>query len=76
MRILDCLSLMKDTFDTPVFLCCSGAPASWCQKHWIHWRCLFSAFRVEAQLRELIRKLKQVIAVIFFSLEWRFGKAF
>ncbi|XP_063655168.1 probable ATP-dependent RNA helicase DHX40 isoform X5 [Pan troglodytes] len=37
----------------------SGAPASWCQKHWIHWRCLFSAFRVEAQLRELIRKLKQ-----------------
>uniref|UniRef100_A0A667ILH0 RNA helicase n=1 Tax=Lynx canadensis TaxID=61383 RepID=A0A667ILH0_LYNCA len=36
----------------------SGAPASWCQ-HWIHWRCLFSAFRVEAQLRELIRKLKQ-----------------
>ncbi|KAK2501614.1 hypothetical protein MC885_004189, partial [Smutsia gigantea] len=23
----------------------SGAPASWCQKHWIHWRCLFSAFR-------------------------------
>lgn len=46
-----------------VFLCCSGAPASWCQKHWIHWRCLFSAFRVEAQLRELIRKLKQVTAV-------------
>nr|XP_054957643.1 TBC1 domain family member 3G-like isoform X2 [Pan paniscus] len=45
----------------------SGAPASWCQKHWIHWRCLFSAFRVEAQLRELIRKLKQVIAVMFFS---------
>lgn len=44
---------------TAVFLCCSGAPASWCQKHWIHWRCLFSAFRVEAQLRELIRKLKQ-----------------
>ncbi|KAK1331265.1 LOW QUALITY PROTEIN: hypothetical protein QTO34_009216 [Cnephaeus nilssonii] len=37
----------------------SGAPASWCQKHWIHWRCLFSAFRVEAQLRDLIRKLKQ-----------------
>nr|KAF6415495.1 DEAH-box helicase 40 [Molossus molossus] len=37
----------------------SGAPASWCQNHWIHWRCLFSAFRVEAQLRELIRKLKQ-----------------
>uniref|UniRef100_A0A673VFF2 RNA helicase n=1 Tax=Suricata suricatta TaxID=37032 RepID=A0A673VFF2_SURSU len=37
----------------------SGAPASWCQKHWIHWRGLFSAFRVEAQLRELIRKLKQ-----------------
>lgn len=37
----------------------SGAPASWCQKHWIHWRCLFSAFRIEAQLRELIRKLKQ-----------------
>ncbi|XP_036307349.1 probable ATP-dependent RNA helicase DHX40 isoform X4 [Pipistrellus kuhlii] len=37
----------------------SGAPASWCQKHWIHWRCLFSAFRVEAQLRDLVRKLKQ-----------------
>ncbi|XP_074079676.1 putative ATP-dependent RNA helicase DHX40 isoform X1 [Macrotis lagotis] len=37
----------------------SPSPAAWCQKHWIHWRCLQSAFRVEGQLREIIRKLKQ-----------------
>ncbi|XP_036613964.1 probable ATP-dependent RNA helicase DHX40 isoform X1 [Trichosurus vulpecula] len=37
----------------------SPSPSAWCQKHWIHWRCLQSAFRVEGQLREIIRKLKQ-----------------
>nr|XP_020847612.1 probable ATP-dependent RNA helicase DHX40 isoform X2 [Phascolarctos cinereus] len=37
----------------------SPSPPAWCQKHWIHWRCLQSAFRVEGQLREIIRKLKQ-----------------
>ncbi|XP_019401242.1 PREDICTED: probable ATP-dependent RNA helicase DHX40 [Crocodylus porosus] len=36
-----------------------SAPA-WCQKHWIHWRALKSAFSVEAQLREITRKLKQL----------------
>uniref|UniRef100_A0A7N4NIL4 RNA helicase n=1 Tax=Sarcophilus harrisii TaxID=9305 RepID=A0A7N4NIL4_SARHA len=37
----------------------SPSPSAWCHKHWIHWRCLQSAFRVEGQLREIIRKLKQ-----------------
>ncbi|XP_027726448.1 probable ATP-dependent RNA helicase DHX40 isoform X2 [Vombatus ursinus] len=37
----------------------SPSPPAWCQKHWIHWRCLQSAFCVEGQLREIIRKLKQ-----------------
>lgn len=66
--MLDSPSLIEGIFEILVFLFYSGAPASWCQKHWIHWRCLFSAFRVEAQLRELIRKLKQVIAIMAFFL--------
>ncbi|XP_007481849.2 probable ATP-dependent RNA helicase DHX40 isoform X4 [Monodelphis domestica] len=37
----------------------STSPPTWCQRYWIHWRCLQSAFRVEGQLREIIRKLKQ-----------------
>ncbi|XP_014463640.1 probable ATP-dependent RNA helicase DHX40 [Alligator mississippiensis] len=38
----------------------SKSAAAWCQKHWIHWRALKSAFSVEAQLREITRKLKQL----------------
>ncbi|XP_007666558.1 probable ATP-dependent RNA helicase DHX40 isoform X2 [Ornithorhynchus anatinus] len=36
----------------------SKSPATWCQRHWIHWRGLKSAFNVEAQLREIASKLK------------------
>ncbi|XP_038615520.1 probable ATP-dependent RNA helicase DHX40 isoform X2 [Tachyglossus aculeatus] len=36
----------------------SKSPANWCQRHWIHWRGLKSAFSVEAQLREIASKLK------------------
>uniref|UniRef100_A0A8B9SDS3 RNA helicase n=1 Tax=Apteryx owenii TaxID=8824 RepID=A0A8B9SDS3_APTOW len=38
----------------------SKSPSVWCQKHWIHWRALKSAFSVETQLREIISKLKQL----------------
>ncbi|XP_030318388.1 probable ATP-dependent RNA helicase DHX40 isoform X3 [Calypte anna] len=38
----------------------SKSPSAWCQKHWIHWRALKSAFSVEKQLREIINKLKQL----------------
>uniref|UniRef100_A0A8D0FF26 RNA helicase n=1 Tax=Strix occidentalis caurina TaxID=311401 RepID=A0A8D0FF26_STROC len=36
------------------------SPSAWCQKYWIHWRALKSAFSVEKQLREIISKLKQL----------------
>ncbi|NXE52136.1 DHX40 helicase, partial [Casuarius casuarius] len=38
----------------------SKSPSVWCQKHWIHWRALKTAFTVETQLREIISKLKQL----------------
>ncbi|KFP46794.1 putative ATP-dependent RNA helicase DHX40, partial [Cathartes aura] len=38
----------------------SKSPSAWCQKYWIHWRALKSAFSVEKQLREIISKLKQL----------------
>ncbi|NWX91006.1 DHX40 helicase, partial [Nothoprocta ornata] len=38
----------------------SKSPSAWCQKHWIHWRALKTAFSVETQLREIISKLKQL----------------
>uniref|UniRef100_A0A8C3CNH7 RNA helicase n=1 Tax=Cairina moschata TaxID=8855 RepID=A0A8C3CNH7_CAIMO len=38
----------------------SKSPSAWCQKYWIHWRAVKSAFSVEKQLREIISKLKQL----------------
>lgn len=38
----------------------SKSPSAWCQKYWIHWRAVKSAFSVERQLREITTKLKQV----------------
>ncbi|KAM7139990.1 putative ATP-dependent RNA helicase DHX40 isoform 3-T4 [Macrochelys suwanniensis] len=38
----------------------SKSPAAWCQKHWVHFRALKSAFSVEAQLQEITSKLKQL----------------
>lgn len=38
----------------------SKSPVAWCQKHWVHFRALKSAFSVEAQLQEITSKLKQV----------------
>ncbi|NWR42548.1 DHX40 helicase, partial [Regulus satrapa] len=38
----------------------SKSPSAWCQKYWIHWRAVKSAFSVERQLREIITKLKQL----------------
>lgn len=71
MRMLDFHS-MKDTWRHQYFLCCSGSSSLWCRNSWIHWR-LFSAFRVEAQLRELIRSLNRWFRD-FFSLEWRLAR--
>ncbi|NXT06706.1 DHX40 helicase, partial [Prunella fulvescens] len=38
----------------------SKSPSAWCQKYWIHWRAVKSAFSVERQLREITTKLKQL----------------
>lgn len=38
----------------------SKSPAVWCQKHWIHFRALKSAFSVDTQLQEITSKLKQL----------------
>uniref|UniRef100_A0A8C8RGN6 DEAH-box helicase 40 n=1 Tax=Pelusios castaneus TaxID=367368 RepID=A0A8C8RGN6_9SAUR len=38
----------------------SKSPAAWCQKHWVHFRALKSAFSVEVQLQEITSKLKQL----------------
>ncbi|XP_066835517.1 probable ATP-dependent RNA helicase DHX40 isoform X2 [Anser cygnoides] len=38
----------------------SKSPSAWCQKYWIHWRAVKSAFSVEKQLREIVSKLKQL----------------
>ncbi|CAM5164643.1 unnamed protein product [Eretmochelys imbricata] len=38
----------------------SKSPVAWCQKHWVHFRALKSAFSVEAQLQEITSKLKQL----------------
>ncbi|MCI4385689.1 hypothetical protein PGIGA_G00053650 [Pangasianodon gigas] len=37
----------------------SENPSAWSKDHWIHWRALKSAFSVEAQLREILFRLKQ-----------------
>lgn len=38
----------------------SERPSAWCKDNWIHWRALRSAFSVETQLREILRRLQQV----------------
>uniref|UniRef100_A0A3P8XX97 RNA helicase n=1 Tax=Esox lucius TaxID=8010 RepID=A0A3P8XX97_ESOLU len=38
----------------------SDDPSAWCKAHYIHWRALKSAFSVEAQLREILLRLRQV----------------
>ncbi|XP_034166768.2 probable ATP-dependent RNA helicase DHX40 [Pangasianodon hypophthalmus] len=37
----------------------SENPSAWSKDHWLHWRALKSAFSVEAQLREILFRLKQ-----------------
>uniref|UniRef100_A0A6Q2YWA1 RNA helicase n=1 Tax=Esox lucius TaxID=8010 RepID=A0A6Q2YWA1_ESOLU len=37
----------------------SDDPSAWCKAHYIHWRALKSAFSVEAQLREILLRLRQ-----------------
>nr|XP_034995860.1 probable ATP-dependent RNA helicase DHX40 [Zootoca vivipara] len=38
----------------------SKSPSIWCRDNWVHWRALKLAFSVEAQLREITSKLKQL----------------
>ncbi|XP_051891755.1 probable ATP-dependent RNA helicase DHX40 isoform X2 [Pristis pectinata] len=37
----------------------SDSPSSWCRKYWLHWRAMKTAFSVETQLQEILRKMKQ-----------------
>ncbi|XP_078278402.1 putative ATP-dependent RNA helicase DHX40 isoform X2 [Rhinoraja longicauda] len=37
----------------------SDSPSSWCRKYWIHWRAIKTAFSVETQLQEILKKMKQ-----------------
>ncbi|XP_069768028.1 probable ATP-dependent RNA helicase DHX40 isoform X2 [Narcine bancroftii] len=37
----------------------SDSPSAWCRKYWIHWRAMKTAFSVESQLQEILKKIKK-----------------